>query len=299
MEAATNVTGRHVVLAHHPIGDFDPPDEFIDIKLSPSDLPIRLKFPLHGPARRYDGASSASVTPSVETRLSKPLQCLLVEDQVRVVRFITQGLEEAGHTVTSARQGEEALDLTLSRTFSVVILDIGLAGQVDGFEVVRRLRARDDTTPVLMLTARHETEDIVRALDLGADDFMSKPFDFREFESRLRSLVRRTQTAESTTLRIGGVEIDPVRESALVDGTPLSLTPIEFRLLRTLAEESEQPVSRKTLHERVWGLAFDPGTRVIDVHISNLRKKIRGADSHVRITTERGIGFRLTAIASP
>jgi two-component system, OmpR family, response regulator len=229
--------------------------------------------------------------------MQKPLQCLLVEDQQRVVRFITQGLEEKGHTVTSVGRGEDALVLAASKTFTVVILDVGLAGELSGFEVASQLRALHPRIPILMLTARHGTEDIVRGLELGADDYMTKPFGFVEFEARLRALARRTHSSRVGALRVGRVEIDPLHKSALSDGGPLQLTPIEFEILWDLGERAGHSVSRSDLRERVWGLAFDPGTRVIDVHVSNLRKKLAGSESRIQIVTERGVGFKLIEVA--
>ena len=219
------------------------------------------------------------------------LKFLLIEDEPRVVRFITQGLEEKGHSVVSAGDGEAGLILADSLGFSVFILDIGLPGRLDGFDVAQRLRSKHRNVPIMMLTARDATEDVIRGLDSGADDYVTKPFDFLEFEARLRAMARRTDPGEAGVIRFGSLELDPLRGSVLCDGIPLTLTRIEFGLLKSLIENADRTVTRAELLEWVWGLDFDPGTRLIDVHMVNLRRKVEDVGG-CRLVTERGVGFR-------
>ena len=223
------------------------------------------------------------------------LRCLLIEDEPRVTSFITQGLTECGHSVVSATDGEAGLALAEAERFSVVILDIGLPGTLDGLDVAVKIREQQIDVPILMLTARDETQDVLRGFEAGADDYVMKPFDFLQFEARLRALARRSEVFDRWTVRFGPLELDSLRGCVLRDGCPLSLTPKEFRLLTVLIEHSDRTVSREQLLELVWGIDFDPGTRLIDVHIANLRRKLEAGGYERLVQTVRGVGFRAVA----
>ena len=226
------------------------------------------------------------------------LKLLLIEDEPRVARFITQGLSESGHSVVSASDGEAGLALADSDRFSVIILDVGLPGRLDGFDVAKRLRAKHQDVPIMMLTARDSTEDVIRGLDLGADDYVTKPFDFLQFEARLRAMARRSDAGTNGAVHFGPIELDVLRGSVLQDGVPIALTPTEFRLLGVLIDNADRTVTRAELLEVVWGLDFDPGTRLIDVHMANLRRKLRRNGHRPLIVTERGVGFRVVGADS-
>ena len=227
-----------------------------------------------------------------ESNVSTQPTLLLVEDEPRVARFIKQGLEEKGYVFFWAGDGKSALELFTQQQFDVVVVDVGLPAGMDGFEVTRLLREARPDVPILMLTARDDPEDIVRGLDCGADDYVTKPFDFLEFEARLRALARRSAPA-SSVIQAGPFEIDCLRQSVLRGTEPVALTRTEFKILEVIASAKGQVVRRADLHDEVWGLGFDPGTRVIDVHLAHLRQKLASAGGGIRIVTERGVGLRV------
>jgi DNA-binding response OmpR family regulator len=158
-----------------------------------------------------------------------------------------------------------------------------------GVELVRDLRARGSRIPVLLLTARERTQDKVEGLDAGADDYLTKPFDFTELTARLRALLRRAAPASSPTLRLGPIELDPATREVRRDGEPVQLTPKEFALLEYLMRSPNRPLSRATIMEHVWGIRFDPGTNVVDVFINALRNKLD--PEHEILQTVRGVGY--------
>jgi DNA-binding response OmpR family regulator len=208
---------------------------------------------------------------------------LLVEDEDRIASFITKGLSSRGfdvHRVANGRDVEGALDGA-----DVIVLDLGLPDE-DGLEVLTRLRASGRSTPVVILTARSDVEDRVAGLELGADDYVSKPFAIDELAARLRARVRE-RAGDATTLRAGAIELDLVARTVAVEGDGVELTPREFTLLETLMREPGRAFSREELLERVWGLTFDPRSNLVDVYIRYLRKKLgTGA-----VRTVRGVGY--------
>lgn len=225
------------------------------------------------------------------------MRILVVEDEPRVAGFLERGLREEGHAVDVAATGEEALDRTRSfPPYDVVVLDVLLPG-LDGFEVARRLRARGNSSPILMLTARDAREDVIRGLDLGADDYLAKPFDFSVLLARLRALVRRHERGDAAVLQWEDVVLDRLRREARRGGRRLDLTPTEFRLLEAVMEGAGKIVPRNELLERVWGLDFEPGTSVIEVHLANLRSKLEAGGASRVVHTIRGQGFRMAAFA--
>ena len=214
---------------------------------------------------------------------------LLVEDEQSIGRLVHGYLESAGHRVVWVRSGEDALAELDRHRVGIVVLDIGLPG-MDGFDVCRRIRARS-TVPIVMLTARDEEADRVAGLELGADDYVPKPFSPRELAARIKAVLRRTEGVESPArLRLGDLEVDrDAREVSLAE-RPVELTGKEFDLLAFLVEHAGIVFSREQLLDRVWGMSFAGGTRTVDVHVAQLRRKL-GRPELIR--TVRGAGYKV------
>jgi DNA-binding response OmpR family regulator len=216
------------------------------------------------------------------------MNVLVVEDEPRIASFLTKGLSAHGYGVTWIDRGEDVF--ARIGDAELVLLDLGLP-DVDGLEVLRRLRRAGDGTQVLVLTARAEVDDVVTGLNLGADDYLVKPFAFDELLARVRAR-ERTQhagTGRSTALRWGDVSMDLVGRTVQVSGKDVRLTEREFDLLRAFIDARGEVVTRDQLLQAVWGLGFDPGTNVVEVYVGYLRKRL-GAE---RIRTVRGRGYRL------
>jgi two-component system, OmpR family, response regulator len=221
------------------------------------------------------------------------MRILVVEDDRKVARFIRQGLEEEGHAVDVAPDGEEGAMLAHVNPYDVLVLDVQLPKK-NGLQLAAELRREGATVPILMLTARDTTEDVVRGLDSGADDYLTKPFAFDELLARVRALGRRGGAAAAAgSLRFDDVEVDRLHHRATRGGRTLDLTPREFRLLEHFLERPDEVVSRTELLEKVWDMSFDPGTNVVDVHVSNLRGKLEEGGAPRVIQTVRGVGFAL------
>jgi DNA-binding response OmpR family regulator len=221
---------------------------------------------------------------------------LLVDDEDSVQKLLTYPLERDGFRVVPARDGEEALRRFATEPIDLVVLDIMLP-KLDGLEVCKRLRA-ESSVPIIMLTARDDEFDTVLGLELGADDYITKPFSIREFRSRVRALLRRAGAAQrgrdgGTPIEVAGVRIDPDRRSVEIDGKPVELTYVEFELLRTLASAPGRVFSRRNLLEAVWGDAAYREPRTIDVHVRHLREKLeRDPSEPDLLLTVRGAGYR-------
>jgi DNA-binding response OmpR family regulator len=215
---------------------------------------------------------------------------LLVEDEPSVGALVRTYLERSGYRVAWVRTGEDALADAQRNAYDLVILDIGLPG-IDGFDVCRLLRARS-RVPVVMLTARDEESDRVAGLELGADDYVSKPFSPRELAARVKAVLRRTVSPENElpeALRLGDVEVRPREREVHVAGDPVTLTAKELDLLTFLAGHPGIVFSREQLLDRVWGLAYPGGTRTVDVHVAQLRRKLGRPEL---ICTVRGAGYK-------
>jgi DNA-binding response OmpR family regulator len=224
-----------------------------------------------------------------------PATILLVDDEDAVQKLLTYPLEHEGFRVLQARDGEEALRRFHVEHVDLVVLDLMLP-RLDGLEVCRRLRAQS-TVPIIMLTARDDELDKVVGLELGADDYITKPFSIREFRSRVRALLRRAAIAAQPdgrdVIRADGLEIDLARRTVEVEGRPVSLTYVEFELLRTLAGTPGRVYSRQALLEALWGDYAYREPRTIDVHVRHLREKLEAdAKEPELILTVRGVGYR-------
>ena len=221
---------------------------------------------------------------------------LLVDDEDSIQKLLTYPLEHEGFRVVPARDGEEALRRFGEEQIDLVVLDLMLP-KVDGLEVCKRLRAQS-TVPIIMLTARDDELDKVVGLELGADDYITKPFSIREFRSRVRALLRRArlpayQGDEDDVVVAGPLRIDVGRRTAELDGTPVQLTYVEFELLRTMASHPGRVYSRRMLLEALWGGADYREPRTIDVHVRHLREKLeRDPRDPEYIFTVRGVGYR-------
>jgi len=220
------------------------------------------------------------------------MKILVVEDDRKVAGFIEQGLREEGYAVDIAPDGDEAAMLAHVYEYDLIVLDVMLPKK-NGLQVAAELRREGSKTPVLMLTARDTTEDVVRGLDAGADDYLTKPFKFDELLARVRALVRRGGAERTELLVFGPVELDRLKHKVRVRGKPVDLTPKEFHLLQHFLLHPEEVVRRTELLEKVWDMHFDPESNVVDVHVGNLRRKLRQAAGQELIHTERGVGFRL------
>jgi DNA-binding response OmpR family regulator len=224
---------------------------------------------------------------------------LIVEDEHAVARGLEYGLKHEGFEVLWAETGQRALELVCERDPHLILLDIRLP-DISGFDVCRQLRAQGQRQPILMLTARDEELDKVLGLELGADDYVVKPYSLRELISRIRASLRRAYGELSTVspgdrIRFGDLELDLERLRVTRCGRFVDLTPTEFRLLRYLATHPDQPLSRDTLIEAVWGYDSDLGNdRTVDVHVRHLREKLEDDPANPRwLVTVRGVGYKL------
>ena len=224
------------------------------------------------------------------------MRILVVEDNPRIVAFLRQGLAEEGYTVATENHGDRAFERAVSEGFDAAVVDVMLPGR-SGIQLLRDLRSAGVQLPVLLLTARDGMEDKVEGLDAGADDYLTKPFDFAELAARLRALLRRTGSGAPAVLRLGPIELDPATRTVRREGALVDLTPKEFALLEFLLRNPGRPLSRSMIMEHVWGIRFDPGTNVVDVYINSLRNKVD--PDRAMIDTVRGVGYRIGASASP
>jgi two-component system, OmpR family, response regulator MtrA len=218
---------------------------------------------------------------------------LLVEDDASIREVTTIGLERSGFAVTACADGKEALELFERSPFDLVVLDVMLPG-IDGYAVCREIR-RAHRTPIVMLTARADTVDVVVGLELGADDYVTKPFELPELIARLRAVLRRAAAPDDApVLRLGDIEVDEAAFRARRNGEDLALTATEFRLLCELARRPGQVFTRELLLELVWGYEYLGDSRLVDVAVQRLRAKVEDDPGNPRlITTVRGVGYRL------
>ena len=216
------------------------------------------------------------------------MKLLVVEDEQRVASFLVKGLRANGYGVEWVSTGHDALRRAADPDVCMVILDLGLP-DLDGLEVLESLRKRGATVPVLVLSARGRVDDRVKGLDLGADDYLAKPFAFEELLARIRANLRPRADVSAGVLRAGGISVDQVRHEATVGGRTFSLSAREFALLQAFVGHPSQVLSRQELLSMAWDMDFDPGTNLVDVYVGYLRRKLGEA----LIETVRGSGYRL------
>ncbi|HTD27333.1 MAG TPA: response regulator transcription factor [Candidatus Elarobacter sp.] len=221
------------------------------------------------------------------------MRILIVEDERKVANFISQGLQEEGHTVEVAKDGEAALDLLRhGPPYDLIVLDVMLP-RLDGVAVLRAARAARVTSPVLMLTARDAVADKVTGLDAGADDYLTKPFSFDEFLARVRALLRRVDGRREPILRLADLTLDPATRVVARGQRHIELTTREHALLEYFLRNPGRILTRPMLAEHVWGLDFDPESNVVDVYVGYLRRKIDGPGDARLLHTVRGAGYVL------
>lgn len=222
------------------------------------------------------------------------MRILVVEDERKVASFIRRGLEEEGYAVDVAGDGENGLAMAMDGVHDLILLDVHLPGR-NGFQVLRELRDRKVTVPVLLLTVRATIEDKVLGLDSGADDYLTKPFAFQELLARVRALLRRRGEERSSTLQVADLTLDPARRVAYRGGEAIELTSKEYALLDYFMRNPDRVLTRTMIAEHVWDYDFDSMTNVIDVYVNYLRKKIDRDREPKLIHTVRGSGYVMKA----
>jgi DNA-binding response OmpR family regulator len=219
------------------------------------------------------------------------MKILLVEDEERITQFIKKGLREEGYAVDSAEDGQKALTLVQVYEYDLIITDI-MMPNIDGIEFIRQVRELHNSIPILILSAKTSTEDKINGLDIGADDYLPKPFAFNELLARLRALLRR-QSNYTETLEFADLKLNPAQHTASKAGEKLDLTQKEFALLEFLMRNKNRVVTRTSIIEHVWDMHFDSNTNLVDVFVSYLRKKIEKGGSDSMIYSVRGVGYTL------
>jgi two-component system, OmpR family, response regulator len=219
------------------------------------------------------------------------MKALLVEDEQRIASFVCSGLREQGFLVDHCEDGDQGYDYALSRQYDIILLDIMLPGR-DGLAILKGLRREGRDTPVILLTARNELDDRLQGLNLGADDYLAKPFYVEELVARIHALLRRVSGDRQNMLSVGPVRLDKLSRVAEVDGRSVELTSREFNLLEYLMRSPGRVYTRTQILEHVWGYDFEPQTNMVDVCIQRLRKKLELPDE-AAIEAVRGVGYRM------
>jgi two-component system OmpR family response regulator len=223
-----------------------------------------------------------------------PMRVLVVEDEPKLGRLLQRGLRGRGHAADLATEGESAVALARARPYDAIVLDVMLPG-LDGFGVCAQLRKVEVWTPVIMLTARDSVPDRIRGLDVGADDYLVKPFSFAELLARLRALARRQTVPRPPVLEVGDLRLDPATREVRRGDRPIELSPTEFRLLEAFMRRPGLVLSRDQLLEHAWENAYDARSNVVDVHVGHLREKVDRPHGRRSIRTVRGGGYVLRA----
>ncbi|HNS14610.1 MAG TPA: response regulator transcription factor [Syntrophorhabdaceae bacterium] len=217
------------------------------------------------------------------------MKVLLVEDESKVAHFISKGLEEEGYSVDVAQDGKKGLDCVSASAYDIVLLDL-MIPEIDGLELLKRMRAADIDTPVLIITAKSSKEDVVKGLDTGSDDYLTKPFSFDELLARIRALLRRSRKAEQILLEYKDITLNPYTRRLNIASKEAELTEKEFLIMEYLLKNSEKPLTRKEIAEYVWQNQ-DDSSNIVDVYVNFLRKKIESITQKKYIHTVRGIGY--------
>jgi DNA-binding response OmpR family regulator len=226
------------------------------------------------------------------------MRVLLVEDDVRIARFVAKGLREQSYAVDVCADGDDALYQAEINSYDIVILDVMIPGK-DGFEVCRQMRKAGKRMPILMLTARDAVEDRIRGLDHGADDYLTKPFEFRELLARMRALLRRSVELRPPQIRVGDLVLDTAAQSVARGKRQIPMTAKEYALVEFLARNAGRVVGRAEIAEHVWDEAFDPFSNLIEVYINRLRRKIDAGEAKPLLQTRRGAGYLLGGAEAP
>ncbi len=219
------------------------------------------------------------------------MNVLLIEDEIKVANFISKGLQEEGYSVTIAYNGAEGLQLIKDSTYDIVLLDLMLP-EIDGLEVLKTMRSWGMTTPVLIITAKSSKEDVVRGLDTGSDDYLTKPFSFEELLARMRALLRRKSGRDAHILRYRDMTLDPFNRALSIGPKQVELTEKEFMIMDLMIKNSERAVTRREVAESAWQDGSD-SSNIVDVYINFLRKKIESISRKKYIHTVRGTGYIL------
>lgn len=221
------------------------------------------------------------------------MRILLIEDEKRLSDVIKKGLIEQGFAMDQAFDGDEGIYLAESESYDLIILDVMLPKK-DGITLCKEIRGKNIGTPILMLTAKTQVNDKVSGLDAGADDYLTKPFEFAELKSRIQALLRRSHHQAESTIKIDTLEIDPIRHLAKRNGQEIELTPKEFAILEYLSRHKDEALTRTQIMEHTWDYNFDSLSNVVDVFIAALRKKIDIGHKRKLIKTVHGVGYKLT-----
>ncbi|HVN96931.1 MAG TPA: response regulator transcription factor [Syntrophorhabdaceae bacterium] len=219
------------------------------------------------------------------------MKVLLVEDESKVANFISRGLEEEGYSVDTASDGRMGLELINGSAYDIVLLDL-MIPEIDGLEVLKRIRANGIDTPVLIITAKDSKEDVIKGLDTGSDDYLTKPFSFEELLARIRALLRRSKKTAQLTLEYGDVVLNPYYRKLAIGPKETELTEKEFLIMEYMLKNTEKPITRKEIAEYAWQ-SQDDSSNIVDVYINFLRKKIETLSSKKYIHTVRGTGYIL------
>jgi len=222
------------------------------------------------------------------------MRILVIEDEKKVASFIKRGLEEEHYSVDVAYDGEAGLDMVEVNEYDLIVLDL-MIPKIDGLEVLKRIRDSKNNVPILVLTAKDTVEDIVKGLDTGCDDYLTKPFDFMVFLARIRALLRREKTDKEPLLKIVDLTLSPVTHKVTRGGKEIELTSKEYALLEYFMRNPERVLTRTMISEHVWDYHFDSMTNVVDVYVNYLRKKIDKGFEPKLIHTVRGVGYILSA----
>jgi two-component system OmpR family response regulator len=222
----------------------------------------------------------------------RTVKILIVEDEARVAGFVKKGLEEQGFAVDLCEDGDQGYELARTQAYDVILLDIMLPGR-DGLSILANLRAQKQNVPVVLLTARSELDERVQGLNLGADDYVTKPFFLEELIARIHAVARRRGGEQGTLLQSGDLVVNLVTREVRRGGQMISLTPRELHLLEVMLRTPGRVFTRTQLLERVWGYDFDPQTNLVDVNIQRLRKKVDAGSETPLLETVRGVGYRI------
>jgi DNA-binding response OmpR family regulator len=219
------------------------------------------------------------------------MKLLLVEDEEKVAQFISKGLEEEGYTMDVAHDGKKGLELLKEFTYGLVLLDL-MIPEISGLELLKTIRSWGNNTPVLIITAKSSKEDVVKGLDTGSDDYLTKPFSFDELLARIRALLRRSKKADTHIIKYKDIILDPYSRKLDIESKEVELTEKEFLIMEFMLKNSEKPLTRKEIAEYVWQNQTD-STNIVDVYVNFLRKKIESVSNKKYIHTVRGTGYVL------